>query len=212
MANPYSKSTDADLLGQARVALSLVAPDPQHFNTTPEMVTRLAALCEVFAERTFEAAEAKARYHGAVAGRRDARQELLSTFGQLVNQILGSEELTEAEVREAGLNPRERRGSRIRPLRPEELQAQPNANGTVLLHWKPGGNPYRVTYLVEVSAEGREDWKVLLTTTKTRVRVRGFAPGVERWFRVSAAHSEQTSASSNTSVIYPPTVAREQAA
>jgi hypothetical protein len=88
------------------------------------------------------------------------------------------------------------------PQTPTQLVATPQVDSTVILKWKRNGNPQGVIFKIETST-GNGVWQFLTDTTRASIALSGYAPGVQKFFRVSASKSGLVSQNSNEAVIYP---------
>jgi hypothetical protein len=86
---------------------------------------------------------------------------------------------------------------------PTDLVAYANATeSSVSLAFNRNGNPGRTTFVVEALAPGDEGWRSVLVTTRTKVKLEGFTPGVQTQFRVYAHRAGNSSGVSNVATIY----------
>jgi hypothetical protein len=86
---------------------------------------------------------------------------------------------------------------------PTDLIAYANATeSSVSLAFKRNGNSGRTTFVVEAWAAGDDGWRSVLVTTRTKVKLDGFTPGVATQFRVYAHRAGASSGVSNVATIY----------
>ena len=65
----------------------------------------------------------------------------------------------------------------------------------------PPFNTYGAVYVVETKGE-TGDWEQIFSTTKTRIVLNNFTPGVPAWFRIKAQRNNLWSTPSNEQAIY----------
>lgn len=86
---------------------------------------------------------------------------------------------------------------------PTELVAYANGTeGTVSLTFNRNGNNNKTTFVVEALSESGEGWTTVFVSTRTRVVLGGFSPGVQTQFRVYAHRAGNSSGVSNIATIY----------
>lgn len=84
---------------------------------------------------------------------------------------------------------------------PTMLSAAAKIDGTCKLTWKKNGNVSGTTYVIETSSNGTT-WTFFATSTAAKFNDTNATVGTPRWYRVRAARAGQTSAWSNSAVIY----------
>lgn len=183
--------------------------NPYHLPT--EAVQRLADDADALAEANEQAMAAKAMYRAAILRRNERAAACADSAAGIAAQVYANPEVSPTMIVGLGLAPRTDSRTRIVPKTPPGLVASAQGNGTVLLTWDRGGNASSVMFLVETRTPG-EPWSIVLSTTRTRVKLSGVAPGVQTEFRVVASKSERRAVPSNVAVVYPPVAALRMAA
>jgi hypothetical protein len=200
--NRFHNSSDSNLDLFVHGLLDVVLQDPARFGLDPDLAHELEASAHSFTESLGSLAAARAAYAAAAESKRARRRVLLSVLSRAAKRILEEPGLSDADILETGLRPPEETRSRVRPHKPQNLYARPSVDGEVELNWSRGDNAYGVTYLIEAQ-RADEPWRLVLATTKTRIKLRGFAPGIKTAFRVTATHNETFSIPCATVFIYP---------
>lgn len=128
-------------------------------------------------------------------------EEVLNLTAEFTKRIYAKQTVTNAMLKAAGLSERNPPVKRSATT-PTDLVATPFANGDVELKWKRNGNPPNAVFTVEVRGS-TGGWTALGNFTTTRIKLNGFAPGQEKFFRVTSTRNEQVSGPSNEALIYP---------
>ncbi len=68
----------------------------------------------------------------------------------------------------------------------------PSAEGTNLIRWDRNGNSQTTNFIIECSAGGPTDYRVVASTTKTRFKHVNQIPGRPLWYRVLATRAGKT--------------------
>lgn len=202
MANTWHKESDTQFLITVGQFISTVGAVPTTYGLTAANFVTLANYEEQFDDSVAGVAAAKAAAKAATQTRDADRKTLADFFGQLVNAIYANPAVTDAMIADAGLQPRDKTRTKPTAYTPTNFNAAPDAGGNVTFTWDANGNSKNTLYVIETQSPGDEAWTILASTTKRRVTFYGFAPGVEKWFRVSAQRSSGASTPSFPAVIY----------
>ena len=103
-------------------------------------------------------------------------------------------------MNDLGLPERNLPGPKTSPEIPLEFSATPTATGSVNFRWKRNGNTNSTVFTVE--ANSGDGWIQVASTSKVRLTLTGYTPGIAVNFRVRASRNNQTTAPSNESGIY----------
>lgn len=102
----------------------------------------------------------------------------------------------------AGYAPKDTVRSTPAPRTVENLIATPNANDTVHLKWNRNGNAPLTSFVIETIGNDSTQWRYVTHTTKTKITLKYFPPGVFAAFRVIAQHGDDLAGPSATDAIY----------
>lgn len=200
-SNNFQGKSDASLSSMAHQAFTVIngallaygVPGP-----TMALVEAAAdALDTDVADVTGKTASLKAAHEGKRADRTSLIDALNTVGATIYNNPLVTPEMLAA----AGYAVHDTSGTTVVPNAPADLLANPAADGTVALKWGRNGNPQGVSFLVEVRGE-TGGWTFVSSTSRARITLNGYAPGVGKWFRVSATKNDLTSLPSNEAPIY----------
>lgn len=178
--------------------------DPAEYGFTAPEAASLEAVAETFASSLTDWEAAKGSYDEASEAKANERQGAIDAFTQLLNLMYATPSVTPEAISSLTLTPRSGTRTPVVPVTPTDFIATPFADGTVELKWNRNGNKYGVVFEVETASADQTDWHIGLSTTKTKLRVGGFAPGVPAWFRVRASKNGLSSEFSFNSGIYIP--------
>ena len=116
--------------------------------------------------------------------------------------MYATETLTSEQIAATGFAVRDVYPTPSVPISVTDLNATPYANGEVTLNWERGNNPKATTFMVEKSTD-LTNWTTAGVTTRSKIKLTGFNPGEQVWFRVVSTKNEVYSTPSLTAVIYP---------
>lgn len=202
--NNWRNASDPSFSASIAQFLSIVGPSPAAWGFIAGQVTNLSNVVDVFDDAVVSHTDAKAAAKAATQYRDATRETASQTFALMVNEAYNNPAVTDAMIASAGLEPRDKSRTKQIPQTPIDLLVTPFANGSITLSWKPNGSTYGVTYVIETQNPGAENWSVYDVTNKTKATYYGFAPGEEKWFRVVAKKTDQTSDPSLPASIYSP--------
>ena len=183
---------------------------PNAFTLSESDVENLAELAAILRAAEAACQTAAADYHAAVTAKDAAMAEADATLSRLARVALASR-ATGSDLAGVGLA---RPAPRTRPQSlpaPEGLLAIPVPGGGVSLTWRRGGNAERTVFEILAAPDGL-DLRIVETTTRTRVTLRGYAPGEACWFKVRARRAGLISPLSNAVSVYHGSEGARQAA
>lgn len=131
--------------------------------------------------------DARIAFEAAVEAKDQSRFALLGTTTDLTAIIYAFPGITPQLLSAAGLAVHSTTKTPKVPSTPGTPTALPFPTGDVLLKWNRAANPYGVTFGIEAKSSTGE-WALVANTTATKIRLFGYAPGVETWFRIVATH------------------------
>lgn len=202
--NIYADLSDAQLVdftAQAVTAYNAAAGPPNLFGLTPAQITALQTAGTALQTAITNAAASEAAFHSDIQAKAAARQTVLNNIGLCAGIMYATPTATPELIAGAGFQPRDTTATPILPQEPSTLTATPFSNGTVKLRWERNGNPYGVEFFIEVSNDGVV-WSLHSATKKKSITLNGFAPGVPKWFRVTATNRSVFSIPSQSAGIY----------
>jgi hypothetical protein len=201
MANEYNNMTDAQLQSLATQMDSILATGFASYGLTAPQAAALTAATTGFGGSLANVASKRAALAGAVQGKDANRGTLLENISGICVVIYNDPSVSDEKIADLGLQPRATTRTLHPPYTPQTLLATPYATGNVLLKWSRGQNLYGAVYIVETRSE-TGDWEQVYSTTRTRITLTGYTPGIPAWFRIKATRNGQTSTPSNESPIY----------
>ncbi len=201
MNTNFENLTDAQAATVANTMKTAITGDEPAYGLLPADTTALNGDLVDFNKAINDAAIARAASLAKTQDKEAKRTALNQELSELAKKIYATPTVTNMMLAEAGLSPRSTARTKVIPVPPSDMVAKAFSNTSVSLSWKPNGNKYGVTYIVETQAEGGE-WTFLTNTTKCKISVDGFEPGVSAWFRVRASKNDLTSLPSDSAAIY----------
>ncbi len=199
-----TRLSDFTLSGQLTYIAAKAVSDPTEYGFTAPQAASLESAAETFSSSLNDWNAAKGSYDEASEAKANQRQAAVEVFTQLLNLMYATPTVTPEAISSLSLTPRNGARSPIVPVTPTDFIATPFADGTVELKWNRNGNKYGVVFEVETAGADLSDWQIGLSTTRSKVRVSGFTPGVPAWFRVRATKNGVDSEFSFNSGIYIP--------
>jgi len=201
-ANDFSKLDNSALLTKVTVANDTITASAGAYGTSAGQDAALAA-AEAALSAGITAAENARTASKAATQQQDAgRTAALEALASVGGTIYYNPDVTDQMLADAGYAIHDDVPTKLAPTQPLDLTTTPDAYGTVAFNFHNNGNPYPTTYVIEGRPNENTDWTTVITTTRTRMKVEGFAAGVTYWFRVRASRLGQTSIPSNVSGIW----------
>ncbi|MCE9559882.1 MAG: fibronectin type III domain-containing protein [Armatimonadetes bacterium] len=197
----FLRLPDASMARSGAVAATKISAAPAEFGLQSSDAVEIDGTMTAFvdAQDSLEAAELV--YRAAVAAKNDARTRAEQTFSKYMQVSYAVPSVTNETLTGIGLDAKTT-GPTPQPLHPpRNLTAAPRETGFVALRWQRNGNTNSTIYAIEAQL-GDGPWKLITSTTRTRIEIRGFEPGVQVSFRVVAEKSGKQSEPSNEFVIY----------
>lgn len=140
----------------------------------------------------------------------EASVEALSTMNEAFSGNMQNAQIAQANAKatttttllnKAGFSPRPVYGTKTTPKTVTNLSSQAFANGSVTLKWSRNGNSSSV--LFTIWAKGTTgNYVAVASTTKVKITMTGFTPGVYKQFYVTSTVNNQTSLPSSETAIY----------
>jgi hypothetical protein len=141
----------------------------------------------------------KTAYLGATATKRASRTSAEATYRKYAKQFLANPALTPALLSSLGFSVTPAPSVPATP--PTDLAATGFSNGVNKLVWKRAGNPQSTVFVIEAKT-GTGSWAQVGATSKVKFSHNGQTPGVQVIYRVRAQRGNETSAPSNTAIVY----------
>ena len=201
MPNDYGTLSDAQLQSLANQMDTVLTASAASYGVSGGQATTFNTASGGFATALVDVTAKKAAMASSVQAKEADRLTLLDNISLIANIVYNNPSVTPAMIAALGLAPRSTTRTMHQPKTPVDLMATPYASGNVLLKWSKGENVYGAVYVVEAKGE-TGDWEQVWSTTKTRVTLIDYTPGVPMWFRVRATRNGQISTPSNESPIY----------
>lgn len=154
---------------------------------------------------------AKGAYEAAVQAKDTARAALIEVNQGFIAQWQALPNLDPKILETLGVPQRGTRGQRTAPTTPENLIAKAQVNGEVFLTYSRSGNSQTTVFTVEQSEPDSTTWTPIFSSTRTRVRLTGYTPGVETRFRVRATRNGMVSSPSEWVPIWGGGLSEEEA-
>lgn len=199
--NDWYKKTDAQLSAAAHNAATVLNGALLAYGVTAAQANAIETGADTIDASVTDITTKKAGLAAAFDEKAVNRQSTITALNVVAGIIYNNPGVTTAMLLEAGYSPRDTTPTTIIPFPATELLANPFADGSVELKWARNGNPQGVIFNVEVRSEG-DTWSQLASTTKAKITVNGFAPGVSKWFRVVATKNDLVALPSNEAPIY----------
>ena len=196
-SNDNQNLTNAELLAKGTQASTVIGAALGAYGTSAAqdaaLTLAVAALSAGITDRT----AAKAAALAATQDQLFARDAILASLGSIGATIYNNPTVSDDMIATAGFAIHDDVPTPHAPVQPLGLSATPDSFGTVLFEWDGNGNVYPTIYLLEGRASDTDPWTTVSTTTRKRIFVPGFTPGVTYWFRVSASRNGASSIASN---------------
>lgn len=189
MQNPWRRLSDLALSAAATQAHTVINGNILGYGVTPAQMTLLNTNKNALAAASTDLIAKKDAYEAALLTRDNSRVATIGSLANIGGTIYNNSTVTNVMLAAAGYAVYDSSGTTIIPVTPIDLLANPDAEGSVKLSWKRNGNPQGVVFVIEQSPDG-EAWSQVFSTTKARVTLSGFTPGVEFWFRVRATKND----------------------
>lgn len=204
MGNRFNNLTPSQLKEKALNAYTVIegSGDPNAYGVPDATLTELNTNQGLLGTAISLVESTKAAYESALQDREEAFGVTVESLSSIGNVIYNNPEVTDGMIAAAGYAVRDTVRTPVVPVTPTELVAQPFADGTVKLKWNRNGGRYGIVYNIEARADSSSQWLPVLTTTRQREVVEGFAPGVATWFRVVATRNSLTAPASEPISIY----------
>jgi hypothetical protein len=193
--------SDAELQSLANQMDAVLTTSAASYGVSGAQATTFNGASSDFGVALVDVTAKKAALASSVQAKDTDRGELLDNISLIANIVYNNPAVTPAMIAALGLAPRSTTRTLHQPKTPENLLATPYASGNVLLKWSRGENVYGAVYVIEAKGE-TGDWEQVWSTTKTRVTLTDYTPGVPMWFRIRATRNNQISTPSNESPIY----------
>ncbi|MEX2243806.1 MAG: hypothetical protein WD716_08180 [Fimbriimonadaceae bacterium] len=192
------------LLVKVTQANDTISASAGAYGTSAAQDTALAAAEALLSAGITAAENARTASKAATQQLETARAAALEILGSVGGTIYYNPDVSNQMLADAGYTIHDPVPTKHSPTQPLDLTATPDAYGTVAFNFHNNGNPYPTTYIIEGRPSENVDWTTIITTTRTRLKVEGFAPGITHWFRVRASRLGQTSIPSNVAAIWEP--------
>ena len=200
--NKLQKTPAALLPARARRFCDVAGKDPVTLGLTSELVGSIAGLADDLDLRNAVVLDLQNAYHAAVLDRDGVAAACVAALASASNRVYATVPGDAVAIAELGLSPRSTSKARIVPKTPFGVVAALRPNGEVELKWDRSGNAAEVIFVVEASRDGGA-WENVESTTKTRLALRGFVPGVTAHFRIRATKNGVSATVSTWATIYP---------
>lgn len=187
----------------AHQAFTVISGSLLPYGVTLPQITAVETAADVLDADVTDVTAKTAALKAAHEGKRADRTTLINTLNVVGAVIYNNPSVTPEMIAAAGFAVHDSGGTPVVPNQPVNLLANPFADGTVSLRWGRNGNPNGVSFLIEKREDGSSDWEFVASTTKARLTVNGFTPGVPMWFRIVATKNDLNSLPSNEAPIYP---------
>ena len=199
--NRFYGRPDRDLDAMAITASEVLGSAPSAYSLTAAQVLSLSNASTAFSEALAENEAAQGAAKAATAFKNEKREALVSVLSELGAIMYRSPSVTDDMLLRAQYAVHDDHKSAPSVDKPLSLLAKPDADGSVKLTWSRNGNKQGTIFNIECKGE-EGDWMHLATTTKAKITVTGFTPGITKWFRVRATRDGLYSLPSNEEPIY----------
>lgn len=146
--------------------------------------------------------EAKASYEASVINKNNAKLNSINVNRKYVAQFQAIPNLSEEVFQSLDIPARHTSGTRSAAATPSGLIATAQVNGGVTLKYARNGNSQSTTFTIQQSDDEGATWSNIYSSSKTRVNLAGYTPGVSIWFRVFATRNNTSSAPTQPVVIW----------
>ena len=174
------------------IAMGLVAAD----------VTSLTTAKTTLDTTITNVTAARDAYKAAVVARKSAMKVAGTTARAVSKKVQAAATCPPNIKKQAGFNVRATPEKQVIPSTPEKLVATGYDNGINLLTWNTAKNKAGTVYRVEAKLPGEKAFRIVTTTTKSRIELKGNIPGVVVEYRVCATRTTLLSGYSNVAVAY----------
>ena len=199
--NDFARLSDLDLHYRIAEITSTLIENYAEYGLTQESVEALITLNEGFASDLGNAAAAANFAKASTAAKNASRQVVLDGIRQTTRTVYANPDVDDALLCKAGFSARPDLGRRTSPKEVTGLVAMAHAHGSVTLKWNRNGNSRSA--LFKVWAKGvTGPWVNVASTTKIKITLENFAPGVFKVFYVTATVNNQSSFASTYAAIY----------
>lgn len=202
MRNNFHKARPSEVL-QLGTNMADIIPStaPNAWGTSVDQAAALDACKDNLEETIRLYTETKALLASYRIARDAATNDMVAAIASVANTIYGNPTVTSAMIASTGLEPRKNARTQVVPKTPTGLVATAQENGQVMLKWDRSGNSQGVIFCIEVFAAVNE-WRLLTQTTTTSIKLDGFEPGRQTFFRIYATKNGLKSGVSNNASIY----------
>ena len=202
MANQYARLNDETLTLKLTNTSASLLEDLSPYGVSEEEVLALQDLSADLQTAIALQIAAENFKLAATTGKLAAREDAIQTASNLVAKIYANPEVTDTMLAKIGLAQRPKY-ARTRPLIPvTSFFAKAFETGEVKLKWNRNGNSASVIFVVEAQTEPDGPFQYIVSTSRTRVTLRNYAPGKRVTFRVFATRTDAKSSPSNVAIIY----------
>ncbi|HZH97594.1 MAG TPA: fibronectin type III domain-containing protein [Fimbriimonadaceae bacterium] len=200
-ANDFQKKKDLVLNETASVAVDVIGSAPSSYGISAAMAVSLGNAATEFNDALADHFSAIAASKSATSLKNQKRENLVKVLSEVGAIIYRTPSVTDDMILRAGYAVHDTHASPGTVDKPLSLQANPSADGSVKLTWNRNGNKGGTIFNVEYKTENGQ-WAFLASTTKAKITVTGFTPGIATWFRVRASRDTSYSLPSNEAPIY----------
>ncbi|MBL8061089.1 MAG: fibronectin type III domain-containing protein [Chthonomonas sp.] len=199
--NDFANLNNLGLRAKVSEITETLIDDHAQYGVPEAIVDLLVSLNEAYSESIMVAVAAEANSRAMAAAKNALRDEVLETLRQVSRYVYADPDVDNALLNKAGFSPRPEFGRRTSPKEVTDLVAEAHSNGSVTLKWNRSGNSRSA--LFKVWAKGLAGpWVNVGATTKLKITLENFTPGVSKVFYVTATVNNQTSLASTYASIY----------
>lgn len=199
--NDFASLNNLKLRAKVREIAATLIEDYAQYGVTEESIEALIALNDAYSASILVATAAEANSRAMACAKNELRDEVLDALRQITRYVYADPEVDDALLNKAGFSPRPDLGRRTSPNTVTVPEATAHSQGSVTLKWNRNGNSRSA--LFKVWAKGMTGpWVNVAATTKLKITLDGFAPGIYKSFYVTATVNNQTSPASGYVSIY----------
>lgn len=200
-ANNVKGLTQAKLVALGKQVKTAANSTPTAYGLTTLQITALGDLLTEVDAKIAADVNAHAAAKAATTDKVESLGVLANTLCEFAKIIYAHPGITDTQIETAGFAIPQKPAKRT-PKEPTNLNAVPTPSGDVNLSWKRNGNTKGIMFTVEQAPEMDGPWSNVVTTTASKVTLKGYTPGVSKFFRVTASTRGLFSTPSLAAVIY----------
>ena len=199
--NIYHRCSYPQLATLGEQVSTVVTATPATYGCTPAQATALSDAVAALVSAISNQEAARSAYRASTEAKINARLATIAALADVAGEIYATDTLTSEQIAATGLAVHNNLPTPSMPSEVLDVVAFPSANGNVKLSWDRNGNLTGTTFIIEYTTD-MSSWNYAGTTTRSKITLGGYAPGVTTTFRVTAVRNETAATPSLPVTIY----------